>query len=54
MNLMLILDQAMYEALSRLEPHFSSFDVTTPGKLSSNLKMPVPVANTIDNWLSYS
>lgn len=54
MNLMLILDQAMYLSLSRLEPHFSSFDVTTPGRLSSNLKMPVPVANTIDNWLSYS
>lgn len=52
MNLMLILDQEIYNSLSRLAPHFSSFDVTTPRTLSTNLKMPVPVAATIDSWLS--
>lgn len=52
MNLMLILDQAMYEGLKVLCPHENIFDVTKPRKLSSIAKIPTPVAATIDQWLS--
>lgn len=52
MNLMLILDQAMYDGLKVLCPHENIFDVTKPRKLSSIAKIPTPVAATIDQWLS--
>lgn len=52
MNLMLVLDQAMYEGLKVLRPHENIFDVTKPRKLSSIAKIPTPVAATIDQWLS--
>lgn len=52
LNMLLILDKAMYDGLSRMQPHFTTFDVNSPRRISGNLKMPVPIAATIDNWLS--
>lgn len=53
LNLMLILDKEMHDALYPLAPHMSSLDVTRPRKLSVNLKIQPPVAATIDNWLNH-
>jgi hypothetical protein len=50
LNLLLINDNEMYKGACRLAPHFSTLDVTEPRKLSTNLKMPVPVSSTINEF----
>lgn len=52
LNLMMILDHEMHRALYPLAPHMSSLDVTTPRKLSVNLKLQPPISSTVNNWLN--
>ena len=40
----------MYMGACKLAPHYSALDVTEPRKLSSNMKIPVPVASTINEF----
>ena len=50
LNLLLINDMEMYMGACKLAPHYSALDVTEPRKLSSNMKIPVPVASTINEF----
>ena len=50
LNLLLINDHEMYMGAAKLAPHYSTLDVTEPRKLSANLKMPVPVSSTINEF----
>lgn len=51
MNLMLVLDETMYQRLSRLAPHLYALDLGEPRRISSNLQLPGPVVSTIANWM---
>lgn len=51
LNMLLILDKAMHDNLSRLAPHTGALDLERPYAVSGNLKIPAPVISTIGNWL---
>lgn len=51
LNGTLSLDRKTHEALRKLAPHMSTFDLNEPRAVSKNLSMPKPVVATIANWM---
>lgn len=51
LSLMLVTDNELHDALKRLSPIHYFLDVTRPGKISSNAKIPSPALATVANWL---
>jgi hypothetical protein len=51
LNGTLSLDIATTEALRKLAPHMSTYDLNEPRKVSKNLSMPKPVVATISSWV---
>jgi len=50
LNGTMTLDLLTTEALQRLAPHMSTFDLNEPRKVSKNLSMPKPVVASISSW----
>ena len=53
LNLILLLDEKLYELTKTLKPHHNIFEPKRPRKISSNIEIPKPVIATISHWLSY-
>ncbi len=51
LNGTLSLDLMTAEALQRLAPHMSTFDLNEPRRVSKNLSMPKPVVSSISSWV---
>jgi hypothetical protein len=51
MNIVMALDNKASDDLGHLAPHKSMYDLNKPRSLTSNARMPKPVASTIANWL---
>lgn len=51
LNGTLSLDRRTHDALRKLAPHMSAFDLNEPRMVSKNLSMPKPVVATIANWV---
>ncbi|MNU19667.1 bifunctional DNA-directed RNA polymerase subunit beta/beta' [compost metagenome] len=51
LNGTLTLDLLTTEALQRLAPHMSTFDLNEPRRVSKNLSMPKPVVASISSWV---
>ncbi len=51
LSLMIITDNVLHRALERLSPIHYLLDVTVPGKISGNAKIPAPLLATTSNWL---
>jgi hypothetical protein len=52
LNGMVVLDDYMWEHLSRLAPHLGVMDLMRPHTISRNIALPVPVLSTINAWLA--
>lgn len=50
MHVTLLLDGAMHDAFKVMAPCFTILDPDNPDTLSSAIKMPAPVIDTINNW----
>ncbi len=51
LNVGLILDEAMWSKVKRLQPHTGVLDLNKPRSVSNNLKLPTPILSMIGNWL---
>ena len=51
MNFSIALDSFMSKKWYPLEPKFNIMQLTKPGQVSSNIKLPKPVVASISNWL---
>lgn len=51
MNLILLLDEEIVEATSRLAPHLWAFSIDEPRQISGSLALQGPIVDTVVNWL---
>lgn len=51
LNIKLILDRWMRDALEPMRPHYGVLDVGEPRGISGNIKLPSPVLATAAHWL---
>lgn len=51
LNLILILDNELREAISRLDPELWVLSPDEPHKISGNLELQGPIVDTIANWM---
>lgn len=51
LNVLIVLDDRMYERAARLAPHLGVLDLKKPRALSKNIVIPPPVITTISAWV---
>ncbi len=51
LQITMLLDLYLAGLADRFKPHNNLFELSEPGKMSSNIKIPKPMISTIANWL---